>query len=239
MFVSSQKENPFINLIANILLPVVILNKTSLFPGEHKAIIALVVALSFPLCYGLWDLFKNSKTNYFSILGVANTLITGLLAVFQLDGIWFAIKEAAMPAILGVGVYFSSIKDKPFFKTFINMSGLLRTDLIEAKSSEAGTETDVHKSYIKANNLFAMSFFLSAFLNFVLAMYIFTPVPKGTTSEAKSVILNEQISQMTWIGMAAIGLPMMFFLAATLYQLFKNLQKHTGLSQDEMMNNPS
>lgn len=231
-----KKENPFINLFANILIPVMVLNKTHLFPGEHKALLALGAALIFPLGYGLWDLVQNSKTNYFSILGVANTLITGLLAVFQLDGFWFAVKEAAMPAILGIGVYVSSMQNKPFFKTFIGMSGLLKMDLIEEKATEANTVTDVHDSYLKANNLFAVSFFLSAVLNFGLAIYIFSPVPPETSLEDKAIILNGQISQMTWIGMAAIGLPMMFFLAATLYQLFKNLQKHTGLTQEEMVN---
>ena len=104
----AKKENPFLNLLANIILPVFILNKTSLFPGENKALLALGVALIFPIGYGLWDLFKNSKTNYFSILGLVNTLITGLFAVFTLGGIWFAIKEAALQACLGMGVYFSS-----------------------------------------------------------------------------------------------------------------------------------
>lgn len=230
-----KKENPFINLFANILIPVIVLNKTSLFPGENKALWALGAALIFPLAYGLWDLIKNSKTNYFSVLGVVNTLITGLLAVFQLDGFWFAVKEAAMPTILGISVYISSVQHKPFFKTFINMSGLLKMNLIEATATEENKTTEVASSFIKANNLFALSFFLSAVLNFALAIYIFSPVPEGTSAEDKAVILNGQISQMTWVGMAAIGLPMMFFLAATLFQLFKDLQKHTGLSQEDML----
>ncbi len=230
-----KKENPLINLLANILIPVFILNKTSLFPGENKAFWALLAALIFPLTYGLWDFFKNSKTNYFSILGIANTLITGLLAVFQLDGFWFAIKEAAMPAILGIGVYISTIKNKPFFKTFISMSGFLKMDLIEAKAFEQNKTTQVHNSYIKANNFFAASFFLSSILNFVLALYIFSPAPLKASDEDKAIILNSQISQMTWLGMVAIGLPMMIFLAFTLFQLFKDLKKHTGLSQEELI----
>jgi len=231
----NKRENPFVNLIANIIMPVVILNKTALFPGENKALWALGAALIFPISYGLWDLIKNSKTNYFSILGLVNTLITGTFAIFEFAGFWFAVKEAAMPAILGIGVYLTSIKQAPFFKNFISMSGLLKMSVIDDKAKELGTESLVHKSFISANNLFAVSFFLSAFLNFVLAMYIFVPISETASKVEKATALNGQISQMTWMGMAAIGLPMMVFLAATLFKLFKDLQKHTGLEQEEML----
>ncbi len=231
----NKKENPFVNLLANIILPVFIINKTALFPGEHKALLALGVALFFPISYGLWDLIQNKKTNYFSILGLVNTLITGLFAVFAFEGFWFAVKEAAMPAVLGVGVYLTSLKGSPFFKKFIEMSGLLKMSSIEEKAAELGTKKEVHLSFIKANNLFALSFFLSAVLNFALATYIFKPIDLDLSQTEKASILNGQISQMTWMGMAAIGLPMMVFLAATLFKLFKDLQKYTGLEQDEML----
>ncbi len=234
-----KKENPLINLIFNLVLPVVILNKTDVFPGEHKALIALGVALFFPLSYGLWDLLKNSKTNYLSILGLANTLITGIFALYRLEGIWFAVKEAAMPAVLGAFFSFSSLKRKPFFQSFLTTSGVLQSELIEEKALELNKTKEVEESYLKANNLFALSFLFSSILNFILAVYIFTPIPEGTTEEAAATVLNGQISKMTWMGMLVIALPMMFFLMATLFHLFKNLKLHTGLTQEEILNTPS
>jgi len=233
----TKKENPFVNLIANIILPVFILNKTALFPGEHKALLALAVALLFPIAYGLWDLVQNSKTNYFSILGLINTLITGLFAVFALDGFWFAVKEAALPACLGVGVYISSLKNKPFIKNLIASSGLFNMDLIQEKSTELKTEKGIEKSFLKANKLFSYSFFISAVLNFVLAVYIFKPIEESSSDADKAVVLNGQISQMTWAGMLVISVPMVFFLGFTFYKLIQDLQSHTGLSQDEIIKN--
>jgi len=230
-----KKENPFISLIANLILPVVILNKSHLFPTEHKALIALVVALSFPLGYGIWDYFTNSRKNYVSILGVINTLVTGAFAVLKLGGDWFAIKEAAFPAILGVTVYLSSYFKKPLLKTMLFASGLFRFDRIDEAAKEANNETALEKVYIKCNNLFAVSFFVSALLNFFLALYIFSPLPHDLSEEEKSVVLNEQISQMTWKGMLVIGLPMMIFLGLTFYILFKDLKKVTGLTEDEIL----
>jgi hypothetical protein len=232
----SKKENPFINLLANILLPVFILNKTALFPGDNKALIALGVALLFPIGYGLWDLIKNSKTNYFSILGLVNTLITGLFAVYTLDGIWFAIKEAALPACLGIGVYITSVKGRPFIKNLISTSGMFDMDLINSKSQELGSEPQIKDSFLRANKLFSISFFISAVLNFVLAIYIFVPITTETSTSDKAIMLNGQISQMTWAGMLVISVPMIFFLGYTFYRLIQDLQVHTGLTQDEILN---
>jgi len=232
---NSKKENPFVNLLANIIIPVFILNKTAFFPGDNKALWALGVALLFPISYGLWDLIKNSKTNYFSILGLINTLITGLFAVFTLDGFWFAVKEAALPACLGVGVYISSLKGRPFIKNLIASSGMFDMDLIKLKSEEMGSEPQIDLSFLRANKLFSVSFFISAVLNFALAIYIFKPIGAEINKTDKAVLLNGQISQMTWAGMVVISVPMVFFLGFTFYKLIQDLQLHTGLSQEEIL----
>lgn len=230
-----KRENPFINIIANIALPVLILNKSSYFPGDYKSITALGVALSFPLAYGLWDLFKNSRTNYFSILGLVNTLITGLFAVYRFEGFWFAVKEGAFPALLGIAVFASSYFKKPFLKTLLYSSGMFRVNEIAKAVETKNNEDDLKKVFIKSNTLFSLSFFLSAALNFVLAIYVFSPLEKTLSEEDKSIALNAQISQMTWMGFLVIGVPMFVFLGATFYVLFKDLKRITGLSEEEML----
>ena len=222
-------------MIANIFLPVVILNKSELFPTEHGSIIALCVALSFPVGYGLWDWFKNSRKNYLSLLGVVNTLITGVFALYKLSGDWFAIKEAAFPAVLGLAVYISSYVKRPLLKTMLMASGLLKYDQIEEGAKNTTSLKDLDKVFIKCNSLFSLSFFVSAALNFFLALYIFSPLPNTMSEEAKSNALNGQISQMTWMGMLVIGLPMFIFLGVTFYIFFKDLKKVTGLNEDEIL----
>lgn len=229
-----KRENPFINIFANILIPVFILNKTSWFPGDNKALWALIVALAFPMAYGLWDLIQNSKINYFSLFGLLSTLITGLLALFQLGGIWFAIKEAALPALLGIGTYFTSISGKPFFRDFIISSGLLQINKINEKAEERQKEEEVQKAFVASNNLFSVSFFISAILNFALAIYIFSPISSELSAAEKSEVLNSQVSQMIWAGMLVIGLPMVFFLMFTVLKLLKDLEKITGLNKEEL-----
>ena len=230
-----KRENPFVNLIANIFLPVIILNKSEFFPTDYKSLIALCVALSFPVGYGLWDWFKNSRKNYMSLLGVVNTLITGVFAILKLSGDWFAIKEAAFPTILGLAVYISSYIKKPLFKTMLVASGLLRYEKIEEGAKNTTSLKELDKVFIKCNSLFSLSFFVSAVLNFFLALYIFSPLPKDMSEEAKSLALNSQISQMTWVGFLVIGLPMFIFLGVTFFVFFRNLKRATGLNENDIL----
>ena len=112
------KENAFLNLIFNIALPVFILNKLSKTIGPLNA---LILALAFPLAYGAYDLIKRKKVNAFSILGLLNVSLTGGLALMGLNGFWFAVKEAAFPALVGCFVLGSAFTKKPFIETlFLN-----------------------------------------------------------------------------------------------------------------------
>lgn len=231
-----KKENPLMSILANILLPVVILNKSHLFPGENKAVLALVLALSFPIGYGLWDKFTNKKVNYISLLGLVNTLITGFFAIAQLQGIWFAVKEAAFPFVLGIATLSTSFLKKPFMKTFLGESGLLKMDVIESAVKEKGSEKKLFQAFNKANVLFSISFFISAVLNFILAVIIFRPISTDISSEERAIILNKQISSMTWQGMLVISVPLMIFLGITMAVLLKSLQKATDLTQEELVN---
>ncbi|MEM0897684.1 MAG: hypothetical protein AAGJ79_12460, partial [Verrucomicrobiota bacterium] len=81
-----KPENPLLNILLNVLLPVVILSYLSnpdktLFglPVGLGPLWALIVAISFPVIYGVWFFITRRKTNFFSILGFVSVLLTGVL----------------------------------------------------------------------------------------------------------------------------------------------------------------
>ena len=98
----NTKQNPFIDLIVSIVIPTVILMKLS---GESNLgpMGALLLALAFPLLWGLYELVINKKKNFVAILGIISVLLTGGIGVLELDNKWLAIKEAAIPAAIGIG----------------------------------------------------------------------------------------------------------------------------------------
>jgi len=72
----SQKPNPLIELLINIVIPSVILMKLS---GEQElgAAGGLLLALAFPLGWGAFDLIGRRKINFISVLCVISILLIG------------------------------------------------------------------------------------------------------------------------------------------------------------------
>ena len=227
-----KQENGFLNLIFNILLPVLILNKVSKFIGPFPA---LLLALAFPLGYGAYDLIQRKKVNAFSVLGLLNVLFTGGLALMGLNGFWFAVKEAAFPCLVGLFVLGSAFTKRPFIETLFLNPALMKVDLLEERLKEKDKKAEFHAHMKKATLLLSLSFAFSAVLNFVLAKRIFINIDPTLTPEAQSIILNEQIAQMTTWSMAVIMVPSIIFLIAIFLYLLKGIKNYAGLSTEELL----
>lgn len=225
-----KQENPWLNIIFNIALPVFILNKGSEPLGAETA---LIIALLFPLCYGAYDFFRQRKMNWIALLGLLNVGLTGGFALSGLTGIWFAVKEAAFPALIGLFVFGSSWTGNPFVKKIFMNPQVMNLELIELKLIERG-RAQFDELLKRATMLFAGSFAVSAALNFGLAYHIFHDLPPQLTDQEKSNLLNEQIAQMTQWSFIVIMIPSMIILAGILWYLIQGLEKTTGLPKEHL-----
>ena len=101
-----KAENPWLSLGINIVIPALILMKLS---GEDRLgpVVGLLAALAFPLTYGIVDGLRRRRFNFISALGVVSILLTGGIGLLQLDTKWIAIKEAAVPGVIGLVVLLS------------------------------------------------------------------------------------------------------------------------------------
>lgn len=230
----SKPENPLVSLVVNIAIPVLILNKAARYLGDHGTLWALLLALSFPLVYGLRDYFFNHNKNYVSLLGVVNACLTGGLALFQLEGSWFALKDATLPYCLGIYVLGSSFTSRPFAKVFFLNPQILKVDVLQAALEKNGTSKEFDHLLKRGSRFFSLSFFLSGTVNFFLALRVFTHIDPALADVQRSQILNEQIAHMTYLSMGMIAVPLLAFTAAFLYWFFRRLTKLTGLKMDDL-----
>ncbi len=229
---ASAQENPWLNLIFNILLPVLILNKLSKHIGPFYA---LLLALAFPLGYGAYDLIKRKKMNALSILGLLNVLLTGGLALLGLNGFWFAVKEAAFPALVGSFVLGSAFTKKPFIESLFLNPAVMKVDLLEERLVQNQKQNEFHQHMRKSTMWLAVSFAFSALLNYILARRIFTDIDTTLTADAQSLLLNDQIAQMTTWSIAVIMVPSMIFLLGIFWYLMRGVKANTGLTIEELM----
>ena len=68
------------NLAFNIIIPTLIMTKLS-SEDYLGPIYSIVVALSFPIIYGLKDYLQNHKANLFSALGIFSVVLTGTFSL--------------------------------------------------------------------------------------------------------------------------------------------------------------
>lgn len=233
---NQNQKSLFLDLFLNIAAPVLILNNFSeRFPGEMSATYALILALLCPIGYAVYDYSKTRKLNFFSVIGVLNVLFSGGFALMRIEGFWFAVKEAAFPLVLGVVVLISSFTQRPFMRTLIFNDTVMNVEKIESRVRESAREKDLVELFKKSTAFLALSFFLSAALNYFLARYIFQEFPVGLSEAEKGSLLNAQIARMNWMSYIVIVIPSLIVTALVLWHFIKKLTHLTGLHFNEMM----
>ena len=226
---SASKENPGLlaNLAFNIIIPSLILTKLSSAEWLGTEL-ALVIALAFPVSYGLRDFYNTRKVNFFSALGFISVLLTGGIGLLKLPPEYIAYKEAAIPAVFGLAVLVSLKTPWPLVKTFLYNDAVLETERVARALAENGNNRPFEERLTKASWLIASSFLLSSILNYVLATVIVTAQPG-------SIEFNEQLGKMTALSFPVIALPCMIVMMAAMFYLFKGITRLTGLELEEII----
>lgn len=223
-----KKNNPLLEILFNILIPSLILMKFS-GPEHLGTLLGLIVALAFPVCYAIYDFTKVGSLNFISLLGFLSTLLTGGIALFELDVEWLAIKEAAIPAMIGLTVLLSGFFGKPLLAKLLLNSFIFNLNLIY-DTLEKKSKTEQFKQKIsQANFVLAMTFVFSSTMNYLLAKWI-------VTSPAGTVEFNEQLGEMTLLSYPVIAIPSTIMLFGILFYVIKITSKLTGIKFEDMMN---
>jgi intracellular septation protein A len=228
---TSNKQKPhhiLANLAFNIIIPTLILTKLSSedYLGPTYSI---VVALAFPIVYGVRDYVKMKKTNFFSVLGIISIVLTGSMSLLQLDPQYIAIKEAAIPALLGLATLFSMRTQYPLIKTFLFNEQILQIDKVKQALVQHDSEAAFENKLGVAGYMVASSFFLSSVLNYILAKVILV-------SEPGSVAFSEELGKMTALSFPVIALPSTIVLMTALFYLFHHIKKLTHLDAEYIFN---
>ena len=222
-----KKESPLVSLLVSIVIPAIILSKFS--TEEYLGILpGFLVALSLPVGYAIYNLFVRKETGFIAIIGFVSIFLTGIIGVFEFSTEWLAVKEAAVPLLIGIAVIVSLKTPYPIVKKLLFNEEILDLKLIDEKLEENSNTPEMDKALFKATFMVAGSFLLSAFLNFFLTKYIVVS-PAGTAA------FNEELGTLTAISYPAIALPSTAVMFVALYYIFKQITKLTGLSFEEMM----
>ena len=222
-----QKSRPFIDLLVSIIIPSIVLMKLS-GPENLGATKALILALAFPVGWGLYELVTQRKKNWIALLGVISVLLTGGIGLLKLDAGWLAIKEAAVPSVIGLGILIAHKLGFPAIKKLLLNPKMFQIDRIESELEKRGTSQQFNKRLDAANYFLAGTFGFSAVMNYVLAKWI-------VTSESGTTEFNEELGRMTLLSYPMIAIPSMIMMLCIFWFLWRTIRKQTGLSLEEIM----
>lgn len=215
-------------LAISIIIPTLILKKLS---GDDSLgpVLALLLALSLPLGYGIYEFIQEKKVKLVPALGFINILLTGGIGLLKLPSEYIAIKEAMIPLVIGL-ITMISIKTKyPLIRTFLYNDMVMDTARVDAALDEQNNRPAFNKMLVNATWLLGASFLVSAVLNYALAKWVVT-APSGTPE------FNSQLGTMTMLSYPVIVIPCMAITIYALYYVIKRLQKLTGLSLEDILN---
>ena len=246
---NSHKENPFLSLCFNILIPVLVLRNGDKWLGKfllyinsgnsdfqksyliNTPPIVFIIALTFPITYFIYDLFKRKNINFISIIGFINILLTGGIGIFGaklgLSKNWFILKEGLLPFIIGLCLLIiSKYRQNVLMKILLN-DALFHNDKIQASIKE-DEQNEFENMVKKAGYYLIAGLFISCIIQFILASIIVVSNP-GEPS------FNKQVSTMTWISYIAVLLPTMFILGKGYWDLTSGIERLTGLKKEEFL----
>jgi hypothetical protein len=219
--------NPLLEVLVSIVVPAIILMQLS--DSRYLGVLpALLLALAFPLGWGLLDLLKRRRWSFIAALGVLSTLLTGGIGVLELDPRWIAVKEAAVPGLIGLAVLASAHTRWPLVRMLVYNRQLMDVDAVDARLAQRGT-TDAFEARLRSSTrLLSGTFFFSAVMNYGLARWIVTS-PAGTEA------FNAELGRLALLSYPLIALPSMLMTLAIVYHLAHGARQLTGLSLSEML----
>ncbi len=224
------KPNPLIELLITLIIPSLILMKLS-GPEDLGSVNALLLALAFPLGWGVRDWMRHNKLNLFASLGLFSVLLTGGIGLLQLDNQWLAVKEAAIPGLIGLAVIGSTWTRYPLIRTLLFNPTLIDVKRVQQHLAARGTTQAFDASLQTATWMLSGTFFFSSVMNYFLATWI-------VTSPAGSPAFNEELGRLTLLSYPMIAIPSMLMMLAVLYYLARAVHRLAGLKLMDTLNQP-
>jgi hypothetical protein len=224
---AAARNNPLVEILITIIVPAVILMQLS-SESRLGVVGALLLALSFPIGWGLRDAVIKRKLNWLAVLGIVSTLLTGGIGLLKLDPQWLAVKEAAVPGLIGLAVLGSNWTRWPLIRILVFNPQLFDVEKVNRALQERRTTVPFELRLRTGTLLLAGTFFFSSVMNYVLARWI-------VTSQAGTEAFNQELGRLTLMSYPLIALPSMAMMIGLMFWLASGLRRLTGLQLTEML----
>jgi hypothetical protein len=162
------------------------------------------------------------------VLGVVSTLLTGGIGLLKLDAQWLAVKEAAVPLLIGLVILGSAATRSPLIRLMVFNGAIFDVEKVNNALAERNATSAFEARLRTGTVLLACTFFFSAVANYVLARYI-------VHSPAGSEAFNQELGRLTLLSYPVIAVPSMLMMMALMYWLARGAKSLTGLDIGDLL----
>ncbi len=235
---SPQKpENPWPNLVFNIVLPTLIMMKLSPIPGAEGSPAyaigptwAVILGLALPVGYGIYDYAKKRRVNFFSILGIVAVLLKGSVMLAKGNPALIIWVETGIPLLLGVICLATAWMKKPLIQRILLNPQVIDHEKLNAHLDDRGNQPKIRPLMVQTSVLYAGLMVISAILNFALATRILKADPK-----VDEVTAVQELGKLQGLQFPVIGLPLMILSIGLLVFVLHRLGKLAGIPALHLM----
>jgi hypothetical protein len=213
----------WIELACTIALPTIVL----VFGGPALGPLGtLVVALAFPFGFALASIVREGRPSALSLLSLVSVLLTGGVGLLELDPGWFAVKEAAIPVLLGAVIAASA-------QTRACAVGVVLDRVLDSERTAAAlARTGAGATYAAVTRRATWALggltALSGGASFALARWMVV-APSGTEA------FNAQLGGYTLWSFLGVSLPVMALSVWVLHRALTDLERALGEPLDGLL----
>ncbi|MEZ4240245.1 MAG: VC0807 family protein [Myxococcota bacterium] len=213
----------WIELACTVGAPTIVL----IFGTRHLGpVLALIVALAFPLGFAVASLVREGKPSALSVLSLVSVLLTGGVGLLALDPRWFALKEALIPAAFGVVIIGSAQTRSSAVGVVLDR--LLDPERTAAALARSGGGRRYDEVTRNATRVLGLLTIASGVASFVLARWMVS-APAGTEA------FNGQLGSYTFWSFVVVSLPVMGLSFLLLQRALTALEAALGEPLDGLL----
>jgi hypothetical protein len=210
-----------LDLGINVGWPAVLMTFGATYLGNTGSV---VVALAAPLGWAVVSMIRQGRPGALSILVVASLLLSGAVGLLAVDARWFAVKEGALPVVMGLAAIGSLWTPFPVVASLLD-------ELLDGPKVKAalGAAAVAFSARVRGATIaFGGVFVASGLVGAALAAWM-------VHSPAGSPELTAEIGRYTAVSFVAVNVPTMAAMVWVLRGVLIDLEDRTGKSVEELL----
>jgi hypothetical protein len=215
----------FAELACTVVLPSVVL-LTSASPDRLGPTLALVLALAPPAAWAVVTQVRERRVSGLAVIALLSVAVSGGIGLAAVDARWFAVKEAVVPA--GLGLLILGTAPTRLSLVPVLLDRILDRERTRTVLSARGTQVQFDTAARRATVVLGLVTLGSAIGSFLLAQAL-------VVSPAGSEAFATELGRYTALSFPAVTLPVLVGSVLVLRRVLISLEEAAGTALEELM----